>query len=157
MEENLDEFDYNFNTSHVTVYRQKSNMNFFVKLISIHLMLRFIYLELIISGNTTKFQYISCYGLSYYYHKILPINTLFQYISCYGLSDEALISEVGYVNFNTSHVTVYLNPVSPARMSCYYFNTSHVTVYQFRRSKSGTDRFISIHLMLRFIKLEKEK
>ena len=149
--------DRDFNTSHVTVYRAIEDLAGMIggfQYISCY-GLSHVSVNFAFSG--TSFQYISCYGLSYYYHKILPINTLFQYISCYGLSDEALISEVGYVNFNTSHVTVYLNPVSPARMSCYYFNTSHVTVYQFRRSKSGTDRFISIHLMLRFIKLEKEK
>ena len=118
--------------------------------ISIHLMLRFILSRTSVAGNVSSFQYISCYGLSKKFSGIRRKRR----------------------DFNTSHVTVYLQPgvkidykTGFQYISCYglsspfasifaqicYFNTSHVTVYrtvQVLRS-DGTD--ISIHLMLRFI------
>ena len=79
-------------------------------------------------------------------------------------------------NFNTSHVTVYLDADKLIRrmrifqyISCYClswfrrranikennFNTSHVTVYPTRSERQIQQRAISIHLMLLFIEVEK--
>ena len=81
-------------------------------------------------------------------------------------------------NFNTSHVTVYHRHfplvclcVPFQYISCYclsslaknvvfallHFNTSHVTVYQSSIVKSAPPNFISIHLMLLFIRMYLEK
>ena len=54
-------------------------------------------------------------------------------------------------NFNTSHVTVYQNRIDYCWHSNYYFNTSHVTVYLQCGFQCGICCLISIHLMLRFI------
>ncbi len=96
--------------------------------ISIHLMLRFILSRTSVAGNVSSFQYISCYGLSKKFSGIRRKRR----------------------DFNTSHVTVYLQPgvkidykTGFQYISCYglsspfasifaqicYFNTSHVTVY----------------------------
>ena len=77
---------------------------------------------------------------------------LFQYIPCYGLSVAAIIHGnaknnisihpmlrfirmlcailLDLMNFNTSHVTVYLPTDKPSVTAYTNFNTSHVTVYQ---------------------------
>ena len=54
----------------------------------------------------------------------------FQYISCYCLSE-------------SHHLSV---------ITLWHFNTSHVTVYRRKRKARIPTRFISIHLMLLFIK-----
>ena len=96
--------------------------------ISIHLMLLFID-DYIWTGNQSAgFQYISCYCLSRRMATISHIHgisihlmllfivgcfkhgrmlCLFQYISCYCLSELNLLRSPWFVNFNTSHVTVY--------------------------------------------------
>mgnify|MGYP005858136407 CR=1 FL=1 len=56
--------------------------------ISIHLMLRFILSRTSVAGNVSSFQYISCYGLSKKFSGIRRKRR----------------------DFNTSHVTVYLQP-----------------------------------------------
>ena len=82
------------------------------------------------------------------------------------------------LNFNTSHVTVYLRATDRRRVlltfqyiSCYclskkayvfrvavkHFNTSHVTVYRCRRSGRNCRCIISIHLMLLFIDIARIK
>ena len=120
---------YNFNTSHVTVY---------------------------LHGNgrmeyRTKFQYISCYGLSpaaggtsghlsaISIHLMLrfifqsltayPVSQEFQYISCYGLS---------FCNF-----TQFFRHVLFQYISCYGLSPCCIGKNQLK--------YISIHLMLRFI------
>ena len=55
--------------------------------------------------------------------------------------------------FNTSHVTVYLVALTYYLPPFNYFNTSHVTVYQRREKPCSGSVLISIHLMLRFIKI----
>ena len=97
-----------FNTSHVTLYRIWSAqrrcaaevsihlMLLFIKdiqnrsgqatLVSIHLMLLFIGEEIPYSKFTVKFQYISCYSLSWWNTSIVCRSVMFQYISCYSLS-----------------------------------------------------------------------
>ena len=118
-----------FNTSHVTVYREKKQ--------------RFL--------DGYLFQYISCYGLSVErLQEMKPVDDFntshvtvyqpdsfrshsstsrFQYISCYGLSCSYCICILLYPNFNTSHVTVYRWDSGLATLVIFNFNTSHVTVY----------------------------
>ena len=100
--------------------------------ISIHLMLLFIFSTSCFVSNPSKFQYISCYCLSLPYLSIYSLLFVFQYISCYCLSSRlALVAVFAVIsihlmllfitfleskiqtkeNFNTSHVTVYLNPL----------------------------------------------
>ena len=123
--------------------------------ISIHLMLRFILSRTSVAGNVSSFQYISCYGLSKKFSGIRRKRR----------------------DFNTSHVTVYLQPgvkidykTGFQYISCYglsllsfhcllyhhHFNTSHVTVYHLSRWGKSEHFRISIHLMLRFIRTEPE-
>ena len=54
-----------------------------------------------------KFQYISCYCLSYAVKYNTPVVITFQYISCYCLSFCSSRTALEYKDFNTSHVTVY--------------------------------------------------
>ena len=117
-----------FNTSHVTVYLCTLWFLMIHYLISIHLMLLFIQFVYGITVGTALFQYISCYCLSFTYRK----------------------QRLKSWNFNTSHVTVYLDSHNVRwistrfqYISCYClslrgvihwrithnFNTSHVTVY----------------------------
>ena len=53
--------------------------------------------------------------------------------------------------FNTSHVTVYHSAITCLRNFSRHFNTSHVTVYPAYKVVSIVIYAISIHLMLRFI------
>ena len=76
----------NFNTSHVTVYREALSRKGHKKIISIHLMLRFITSGYIGIKRQDLFQYISCYGLSMTADYLDSLDLRFQYISCYGLS-----------------------------------------------------------------------
>ena len=120
---------HDFNTSHVTVYRQIRAAPF----------------------GMWIFQYISCYGLSRYQDTVNSILELFQYISCYGLSSpswDTLISlrRFQYIScYGLSSVLVckicdfflfqYISCYglsffwSHSQKACRYFNTSHVTVY----------------------------
>ena len=112
-------------------------------------MLRFISAGACVGSGQTIFQYISCYGLScsIYFLKRqfnISIHLMLRFISLRALCQP----EDG--NFNTSHVTVYLDNHPLENMhdtfqyiSCYglsiwqitikglllNFNTSHVTVY----------------------------
>ena len=120
------------------------------QIISIHLMLLFICIALSDQLIPDRFQYISCYCLSFlFWRKIQP--------DC---------------DFNTSHVTVYrrhfIQSIKLSEfqyISCYclspipnlktlliiHFNTSHVTVYRDSGRPKENYLFISIHLMLLFI------
>ena len=134
-------------------------------------MLRFIWFWKLQVGMISLFQYIPCYGLSgtsfamvadsdisihpmlrfikYRYLFLLP-TYWFQYIPCYGLSITMKWKNGRLLNFNTSHVTVYLRriigievrkriSIHPMLRFIYififtdffrqHFNTSHVTVY----------------------------
>ena len=112
---------------------------------------------LLFIGNTKdklellkKFQYISCYSLSFA-KEILDIACKgFQYISCYSLSLAKEIAEWQLICFNTSHVTLYLSLAM-----CYLpikacFNTSHVTLYPSRQSilQNPSARFNTSHVTL---------
>ena len=56
------------------------------------------------------------------------------------------------LNFNTSHVTVYLHRIHTKKCLLCNFNTSHVTVYHYSVEICQAGRKISIHPMLRFIR-----
>ena len=117
-----------FNTSHVTVYLLSLPCVYSSTHISIHLMLLFIGWQQSIRNDSKKFQYISCYCLSFLLHSesdsfLISIHLMllfidvavslnvpvkwFQYISCYCLSDTTIALSTVEWNFNTSHVTVY--------------------------------------------------
>ena len=121
--------------------------------ISIHLMLRFIHEW----RAVCKTQKTISIHLMLRFIEILEdkdgLQIGFQYISCYGLSTQIDLSGNIFLNFNTSHVTVY----PPLRMAYQSprpdFNTSHVTVYPRKIGTYILKNFISIHLMLRFIYL----
>ena len=141
--------------------------------ISIHLMLLFIFLGL----YSHHFIFIISIHLMLLFIPspldILGTFLLFQYISCYCLSSFRYLSALFDFNFNTSHVTVYLENVVSVTVwtsrfqyiSCYClsgledvlqavendFNTSHVTVYPAMPSNPERSILISIHLMLLFI------
>ena len=55
-------------------------------------------------------------------------------------------------DFNTSHVEVYPSVAPDLALSSEYFNTSHVEVYLQKRWCKSFGTYISIHLMLKFIK-----
>ena len=97
----------NFNTSHVTVYQSIKGNCRTIWTISIHLMLLFIFVLSLLMHNLCWFQYISCYCLSKLYLCLVLQSKQFQYISCYCLSGNAFILSRIWLNFNTSHVTVY--------------------------------------------------
>ena len=99
---------YDFNTSHVTVYRILGIGLRKFHIISIHLMLRFIIQALSEVPQDKLFQYISCYGLSRYsfcwfrsLYKI-SIHLMLRFISAF-----CIFVRYNTGDFNTSHVTVY--------------------------------------------------
>ena len=81
-----------------------------------------------------KFQYISCYGLSQLATGQKYIENQFQYISCYGLSYH--FSSIYHMNFLFQYISCY-------GLSCFGLNNRKLSI------------MISIHLMLRFIKMSK--
>ena len=140
----------NFNTSHVTVYPIASVATVVSPNISIHLMLLFIRESGMSLSLILLFQYISCYCLSlrlclcsfflcisihlmllFILWTAFPSSFLliFQYISCYCLSSRTKSLFTRCINFNTSHVTVYLSRSFFHCLRISNFNTSHVTVY----------------------------
>ena len=120
---------FDFNTSHVTVYPVSVGF----------------------ARRVNKFQYISCYCLSFLVKLIFVFIPVFQYISCYCLSlfiyciplsflisIHLMLLFIGFMYGNYDKVLVF------QYISCYclsqttyhlcpnqpYFNTSHVTVYR---------------------------
>ena len=79
--------------------------------------------------------------------------TEFQYIPCYGLSKSLHLFCSFCINFNTSHVTVYRRSHAKPHPCQNYFNTSHVTVYHYSPHWLQGTLHISIHPMLRFIRM----
>ena len=119
----------NFNTSHVTVYPLICSILSSGNFISIHLMLRFISFALLHPHDSF---YISIHlMLRFISPTAFNASTieLFQYISCYGLSASCIRSLTSPKNFNTSHVTVYQEILRTYLCLHQNFNTSHVTVY----------------------------
>ena len=120
-------FSY-FNTSHVTVYPSSS-------LCSIQL---------------TLFQYISCYCLSIAVKTKESVLVIFQYISCYCLSHLWQLHLLVWLDFNTSHVTVY-QAMSEREFVVIKFQ--YISCYCLSGAAwyTDSDKSISIHLMLLFI------
>ena len=164
----------NFNTSHVTVYRDITSYPRY---------------------SMNKFQYISCYGLSRNSNSNWNVSCIFQYISCYGLSPIRLNNiffrgAFQYISCYGLSVTVYRYPLTisisihlmlrfiqqPQGTSTYACEFQYISCYGLsdmdvdkdgKKSEfqyiscyglSVRNRFrfneffcISIHLMLRFI------
>ena len=117
-----------FNTSHVVIYPPWSPDLGVVSIVSIHLMLLFIWLLVYPIGQESMFQYISCCYLSNQFR--IQISTIFkfQYISCCYLSS-TLITEISRkCSFNTSHVVIYPDGETLVIIGS-SFNTSHVVIY----------------------------
>ena len=161
-----------FNTSHVTLYRCKGPRKCPGSLVSIHLMLLFIYSRWSLMRTKWRFNtshvtlYLTAHEPDY------PI-LKFQYISCYSLSRKGM----GYgtsgmrvsIHLMLLFIWLCLYKVSCGLMfqyiSCYSlswngeykwdgtirFNTSHVTLYLHPASQSSAHVRVSIHLMLLFI------
>ena len=160
------------NTSHVIVYRNLVSLDVFVYPIQIHLMLLFIYKDVlppehrpaiqihlmllfIVYGvadcsSVRGFKYISCYCLSTFWHPLRRTLFTFKYISCYCLS-RIPASSLSYGEIqNTSQVIFYpctgdlfWNFKQFKYISCYCL--SHPPAHG-----SGQGQ-IQIHLMLLFI------
>ena len=118
-----------FNTSHVTVYRircmcQNGVLNFNTSHVTVYPLAE------PADASVAKFQYISCYCLSF--SEVIP-----------GPSTN---------DFNTSHVTVYQDSVP---VGCFQiFRFQYISCYCLsiqRLEKEEVVRKISIHLMLLFI------
>ena len=80
-------YNNNFNTSHVTVYQLTKNLHTS-------------YCKYFNTSHVTVYLIDECQ---------IMFNSRFQYISCYGLSAPFAFVGKGKTNFNTSHVTVYRN------------------------------------------------
>ena len=160
----------NFNTSHVTVYRQRTESCPKSMVISIHPMLRFIRTRYMVDSTRLV---ISIHPMLRFIHGItathnrainISIHPMLRFISkCWPIRSISL-------HFNTSHVTVYhqLKPFFSIVMKlfqyipCYglsflcnslhssveNFNTSHVTVYRYkwRSAHPGRADFNTSHV-----------
>ena len=122
-----------------------------MQLISIHLMLRFINLWILIKWKRHYFNtsHVTVYLMGKKLTKRLQRNFNTSHVTVYRAS--VLQSQTLYHDFNTSHVTVYLQYVIHAEEKHVNFNTSHVTVYRVSFLWGAWGTGISIHLMLRFI------
>ena len=148
-------FYHHFNTSHVTVYHNRADRGYCCNVISIHLMLRFIKINLwcvFILVNISihlMLRFIAWIILKF--ARKADFNT--SHVTVYRKLFVAV--KVWYPNFNTSHVTVYL--------SGYYWYQGIQKAFQYISCyglSSKKQRYwcwiaISIHLMLRFIGIEK--
>ena len=118
--------------------------------ISIHLMLLFILVFPFFATFFLRFQYISCYCLSMPLSFSSSSMPRFQYISCYCLSSFTAIKLCSYAI--SIHLMLLFIVVFLLLQSFYLnFNTSHVTVYHILQLWTYTYFYISIHLMLLFI------
>ena len=103
-----------FNTSHVTLYLKSpvrdllSRYRFNTSHVTLYL------IPVSCTAKNSKFQYISCYSLSYVNKKDKSIIQMFQYISCYSLSNYTENIMEDKASFNTSHVTLYLRELGIA-------------------------------------------
>ena len=120
-------------------------------LVSIHLMLLFIFLLPLEDLIPESFQYISCYSLSHCKSIIDNFLPAFQYISCYSLSTVSVVSILTLaVSIHLMLLFIYVRILDEEMkrlmfqyISCYSlsksgtssgfriqsFNTSHVTLY----------------------------
>ena len=119
-------------------------------MISIHLMLRFNFVVLVLTGDYVEFQYILCYGSTQFVVPSTKPQKGFQYILCYGSTLPKSVPRSTLENFNTSYVTVQRLLEWLGLCLILNFNTSYVTVQHIYRRSRGIKDPISIHLMLRF-------
>ena len=145
--------DDSFNTSHVTLYPRQASASLKITIVSIHLMLLFIFLR--------------CEQRDYFFKVSIHLMLLF-------IPFFDRIRSTDFC-FNTSHVTLYQDAHNRATrkyefqyISCYSlssapsyvyicflcFNTSHVTLYLFYARILYIYTVVSIHLMLLFISHE---
>ena len=122
-----------FNTSHVTVYLRRTMDRQYSSCISIHLMLRFIarYAPLLLACGYFNTSHVTVYRRFFHNRSVLH---KFQYISCYGLSQ--LATGQKYIENQFQYISCY-------GLSCFGLNNRKLSI------------MISIHLMLRFIKMSK--
>ena len=118
-----------FNTSHVTLYRNRNWEKSFVSNVSIHLMLLFINEAVSKYGSESTFQYISCYSLSHNRYAGTANWAEFQYISCYSLSGYTRVCWKAQWKFQ--YISCYSLSLLPGLilLCSFRFNTSHVTLY----------------------------
>ena len=100
-------FYHHFNTSHVTVYHNRADRGYCCNVISIHLMLRFIKINL-----WCVFILVN-----------ISIHLMLRFIAW------IILKFARKADFNTSHVTVYRKLFVAVKVWYPNFNTSHVTVY----------------------------
>ena len=145
-----------FNTSHVTVYLQATNYQTACDL----------------------FQYISCYCLSHHPSRCSRLYNHFNtsHVTVYHIRNTR--DDMNLLNFNTSHVTVYLSPPCIQFMlcifqyiSCYCLSVAlsqamidaikfqYISCYclSVEWCRTLTIEYISIHLMLLFIRIGKSR
>ena len=146
------------------IYRRK---------VSIHLMLLFIKTKSNMWEIIIKFQYISCYSLSQLFssqsYPARRFNTshvtlyqweqmkikksdVFQYISCYSLSNKAYYIKRTLIKVSIHLMLLFILLTSWRSSHRSSFNTSHVTLYPSASSSQATSTWVSIHLMLLFIR-----
>ena len=142
--------------------------------VSIHLMLLFIQRHPEVGEAQQAFQYISCYSLSektfvkYFTRRLVSIHLMLLFIVIYSsrskaknvvsihlmllFIEAALFSEQGDDVFQ--YISCYslsgIIPIIPCTNPG--FNTSHVTLYLWRILENPYDLWVSIHLMLLFIR-----
>ena len=113
-------------------------------------MLRFILYTIRLSKELTRFQYISCYGLSECGLSGLRIKGISIHLMLRFIGKEVTVENLDS-HFNTSHVTVYLHGTES--VGCTFRISIHLMLRFISSTSSSflSTKTISIHLMLRFI------
>ena len=140
-----------FNTSHVTLYPEKTQCWMDGRVVSIHLMLLFIGIWKLEKVAEILFQYISCYSLSCEDSVESRSSTQFQYISCYSLSKCQAVYWKKKEGFNTSHVTLYPSPAASSELPGTVSIHLMLLFIPCDWISGDCHRRVSIHLMLLFI------
>ena len=124
-----------FNTSHVTLYRCKGPRKCPGSLVSIHLMLLFIYSRWSLMRTKWRFNtsHVTLYLMFPFYDKREPRCFNTSHVTLYRQKKKLLLLRL--IGFNTSHVTLYPCPDCCNRKSDQCFNTSHVTLYRVQDRK----------------------
>ena len=131
----------------LSVYQRYYNSNIMV---SIHLMLLFIRFVI------TFFFEMVCFNTSHVtlYQDIVSWcgnSSLFQYISCYSLSQNSCRTEDSLMSFNTSHITLYRSLFRTSSDSSIVSIHLMLLFIGFRTETVISCIWVSIHLMLLFI------
>ena len=119
-----------FNTSHVTVYLSLPILRHLLSLISIHLMLLFIWNRMEDHKRLQNFN--TSHVTVYHVFEIFSINLhIFQYISCYCLSRLVKVWKVLANSISIHLMLLFIEEQQRHWWTGRNFNTSHVTVYLF--------------------------